>query len=343
MDAGHAANADGAPGMPADGRPSRGSPGRFSADWLGHNSRIVILVAPVTLYLLIVFWLLFGTAGVILAIVAVSLLVSFGPRLSADTMLALYRAEPMSLTQGAALRDVVAAISVRAALPAPPALAIIPSLAVGAFSCGTGSRCAVLFTEGTLRRHPLSELTAIAAHEIAHLRAGDLPYFALADTVTRVAQALFYVGAALAAASGLLWLIGEPMFAALPTILLLAAPMLSSQLQLRLPSDHDLAADAEAARLIGDRLIVAKVASAETGACGSPLDDLRLPVPQRRVPLPSPLRCHIDGELRSQALRAAEIANPLTPLALGDGPLISLVGVGPIEMRPRDRWPGLWF
>jgi heat shock protein HtpX len=26
-----------------------------------------------------------------------------------------------------------------------------------------------------------------------------------------------------------------------------------------------------------------------------------------------------------------------------EAPMISLIGVGPIEMRPRYRWSGVWF
>ena len=33
----------------------------------------------------------------------------------------------------------------------------------------------------------------------------------------------------------------------------------------------------------------------------------------------------------------------MPPLDVAEGPRISLVGVGPIEMRPRYRWPGVWF
>ena len=64
--------------------------------------------------------------------------------------------------------------------------------------------------------------------------------------------------------------------------------------------------------------------------------------PARRVPLPSMLRCPPPLAARVARLNALE-APPMPPLDIAEGPRISLVGVGPIEMRPRYRWPGVWF
>lgn len=315
-----------------------------ASQWLARNRRMALLVVPSAAYLTLCATVLLGPAGLAIGAMASLAIAILGPRISADTMLTLYRAEPLGPGQGASLREIIAALSTRAELAEPPALAIVPSLAAGVFACGSGRRRALLITEGLLRRQSLPEIAALAAHEIAHMKAGDLPLFSLADATTRVAQAMFYLGVVLVAASGVLWLVGEAPLALLPIVLLLLAPALSSQLQLRLPREHDLAADLLAARLIGDRSLVAQLAAASPTVCGSPIDDLRLPVPQRRVPLPSPLRAHTDGPSRAQTvLTTAEPHSPLPPLQLKDGPLISLVGLGPVEMRPRDRWPGLWF
>ena len=303
---------------------------------------ILLLAGPSLAYLAVIAVLLFGSFGLVIAIIGGLALVTLGTRISADTMLSLYRAEPLGLGQGAALREAVATLSARADLPEPPALAIIPSLAVGAFGVGTGQRRAILLTEGLVRRHGLPELAAIAAHEIAHMRAGDMPRLALADTITRVAQAMFYLGLVLAALSAILWLAGEGIIDWLTIALLIAAPTLSSQLQLALPRDHDYAADDAAARLLGDRGLMARVAESGSSDTGNLLDDLRIPVPQRHVPLPSVFRAHPAGFERARRIRTDEPAT-LPPLLIRDEPLISLAGVGPIEMKPRDRWPGLWF
>ena len=306
-------------------------------------SLTVLLIVPVAIYFAALGYLLTGWPGAIFGVLVATAVAAVGARVPAETMLALYRAEPLGAGQGASLRDLVTALASRAGLAEPPAIAIIPSLAVGAFAVGTGPRTAILVTEGLLRRHSLRDIGAIAAHEIGHIRNGDMPLFALADTVTRVAQVMFYAGLVAATVAAFLWSVGEPTLSPWPVALLVAAPLLSSALQLSVPRDHDLAADIEAVRLTGDYERVAGVVPAQCGR-GSILDDMRIPVPQRRIPLPSPLRAHIDGPVRADRLAGlASGLDRLPPLRLGDGPLISLAGVGPGEMRPRNRWPGLWF
>jgi heat shock protein HtpX len=293
------------------------------------------LMGPVTIYLCVTLGLLLQTPGIVIALGLALALAYAGPRITADTMLALYRAEPISPGQGVSLRAAIATLSERAGL--------VPSTAVAAFSAGASSRTAILMTEGLLRRHPLAQIVAIAAHEIAHIRAGDLRVFALADSVTRLAQALFLTGVLLAVLEAVAWLAGERVFGMLPILALLAAPTLNSQLQLRLPRDRDYQADGLAASLLGGTAPIIETALSMAPEFGSPVDDLRFPVPQRRSPIPSPLRAHISGVDRADRLRQSPPLQLHPPLDLRDEPLVSLAGVGPIELRPRNRWPGLWF
>ena len=312
--------------------------------WFGSQQDSVWLLGPVTVYLAAVAMMLLPPgSGLAMALLAAALLFWLGRRISADTMLSLYRAEPIAPGQGASLRTAVEALSARAGLASPPALAIVPSLAVGAFSAGQQPRMALLLTEGLLRRYSLREIAAIAAHEIAHMRAGDLAVFSLADATTRLAQGLYYTGAVLLAIEAIAWLAGEHLTPLLPILLLLLAPALNSQLQLRLPRQREYDADQAAACLLGDRATLSAIALTMEPNCGSVLDDFRLPVPQRRAPLPSPLRAHLAGSERAHRLATAGPLAMMPPLIVTEEPLISLAGVGPIEMRPRNRWPGLWF
>lgn len=311
--------------------------------WLVAHTPELELLGPAGIYLAIVGLLLFYSPGLIVAMTATALLAALGPRLSADTLLRLYRAQPIAQGQGTALRGAIDSLSARAGLARAPSLAIIPTLAIGAFSAGVAPRQVILLTEGLLRRHSLREIVTIAAHEIGHMQAGHLPFFGLADTLTRLAQGLYYAGIIGCIFQALAWLAGEQVLGWALLLVLLAAPTLNSQLQLRLPRTREYDADQIAAALMGDTGAVVLFARSEDEACGSPIDDLLWPVPQRRIPLPSPVRAHFDGTERARALQAAPPPTLLPLLAIADEPLISLVGVGPIEMRPRNRWPGLWF
>ena len=312
-------------------------------DWWDRYRDIAQLTGPAAAYLALVCVLLFGAWGFLLALMISALLVRTGPNISADTILSLYRAQPIAPRQGAALRSALATLSARAELASAPAIAIIPSMAVGAFSTGHEPRTAILMTEGLLRRYSLREIVAITAHEIAHMKAGDLPFFALADVMTRLAQVLAYLGLALLVLNALAWLMREHFLSWWPVALLLLAPFLNSQLQLALPRQREYAADRMAASILGNTEQIAAIALAMGPDFGSFADDFRFPVPQRRSPIPSPVRAHLAGSVRAAALRDGDPPPMLAPLTVTDEPLVSLVGVGPIEMRPRDRWPGLWF
>jgi heat shock protein HtpX len=327
----------------ADDRRSDAVPASGHARSSVGDGRALLLIGTAAAYLTVVAYLLLGTPGLLVAVLATLMLALSGPRVPADVMITLYHGQTLAPGQGAGLREIVSTLAGRAELPTTPVLAVVPSLAVGAFAVGGGATRAVLVTEGLLRRHGLHETAAILAHEIAHLKSGDVPVFTLADVTTRLAQVLFYAGVVLALVDAGLWLVGEDPIAPVAVALLLAAPALSSALQLAMPRDHDLASDLLAASLVGDREIVARLAEVEPATCGSPLDDVRLPVPQRRVALPSPLRWHRDGPARAARIRAAHGLPALPPLTVREAPMISLVGAGPIEMRPRARWPGVWF
>jgi heat shock protein HtpX len=314
-----------------------------ATSWAAQHVPELSLLLPIGLYLAVTLGLLIGSGGVLAALALTLALGLLGPRVPADTLLSLYRAEPIAPGQGTVLRAAIETLSRRAGLPVAPALAIIPSTAIGAFSCGTSPRLALLMTEGLMRRYSLREIVTIAAHEIAHMRAGDLPVFALADCATRLAQILAYLGVVLLVVDVLAWTVNEDVTALLPVMMLMVAPALNSQLQLLLPRDIEYAADRTATALTGDMATMLAVLHSSTDDIGSPLDDFRLPVPQRRDPNPSPLRAHVSGAERADRLRSAPPADPLPSLALSDEPLVSLVGVGPIEMRPRNRWPGVWF
>jgi heat shock protein HtpX len=288
-------------------------------------------------------WPIFGMAGsiaiAIVAALAVLLLALYMPPWMAMWLYGARPHEPGSLMQEDAL---VAELAQRAALAQAPALYVIPSTMLSAFSFGSTKRSAIAMTETLLRRLTMREIASILAHEISHMCLGDLTVFAIADIVTRCAQALYYLGIALAALN--LWrlITGEDLVSWLTVVLLVMAPALLNLLQLNLSRKREYAADRAAAFVTGDAMGLASAITRLDTPPGSPLDDLVPPVPARKVPLPSLMRFPAPAEQRITRLHALETL-PMPPLDIDEGPRISLVGVGPIQMRPRYRWPGVWF
>ncbi len=291
--------------------------------------------------------LLWGMAGALAAAGLVGLAVALAPRLPPETVMRLYRATrlPPDDSQLSSLVDVLA---YRADLPQRPDLYVIPSATLNAFAAGSPAHSAIALTEGLLRRLSLAETAAVLAHEMAHIRNGDLAVMGIADVITRVLQLMSYAALGLALFNVLAYVRGDDMISWWAVLALYLAPALSSLLQLRLSRAREFEADRTAVALTGDADALASALCRLETHTGHFWEDLMFPVPARRVPVPSLLRSHPETEARVRRLAtpdASSSAPPMhhEPLVIVEQPMFSLVGYGPGDMRPRYRWPGLWF
>jgi heat shock protein HtpX len=145
-----------------------------------------------------------------------------------------------------------AALARRAGLPRPPALYLIPSPMLQAMAAGSREAPVIAVTSGLLRTLARRELAAVLAHEIAHIRHGDLLVLRLATTAASLTRGMAYLGAlVLLALLPVLWASGMAP-SPLALVLLLAAPLLSDVLALSLSRRRELLADAGAVELTGD-------------------------------------------------------------------------------------------
>lgn len=291
--------------------------------------------------------LLWGTAGALAAGLLVALICPLATRMPPEAVMRLYQATrvPRDESQLSSLVDVLA---FRAGLPRRPELYVIPSMTLNAFAAGSRDHSAIAVTEGLLRRLSLPETAGVLAHEMAHIRNNDLLVMGLADVITRVLQLLSYVALGLALFNVFAYLRGEDMISWWAVLLLYLAPALSSLLQLGLSRAREFEADAQAAKLTGDPASLASALKRLETYTGHFWEDLMFPVPARRVPHPSLLRSHPETEDRIRRLLALEggpqpASGGHAPLVIVEQPMFSLVGYGPGDMRPRYRWPGLWF
>ena len=72
-------------------------------------------------------------------------------------------------------------------------------------------------------------------------------------------------------------------------------------------------------------------------------EDLMFPVPGRHIPSPSVLRTHPDTEDRINRLLSLDIRTQHPPITVVEEPMITMIGAGPSTLRPRHRWPGIWY
>mgnify|MGYP000043434250 CR=1 FL=1 len=291
--------------------------------------------------------LVWGAAGAVAAGILIALIWPLALRIPPEAVVRLYQATriPPDDSQLSSLIDVLA---YRAGLPKRPDLYVIPSATLNAFAAGSREHSAIAVTEGLLRRLSLAETAGVLAHEMAHIRNSDLLVMGFADVITRVLQLMSYVALGLALYNALAFVRGEDMISGWAVLAFCLAPALSSLLQLGLSRAREFEADRTAVSLTGDAPALASALRRLETYTGHFWEDLMFPVPARRVPHPSLLRSHPETEDRIRRLEALAASLPAAPtqhdpLVIVEQPMFSLVGYGPGDMRPRYRWPGLWF
>ncbi|HYF07906.1 MAG TPA: zinc metalloprotease HtpX [Acetobacteraceae bacterium] len=305
---------------------------------LRNRAQSVLLLAAMLSLLSACGWVLAGGDGVLLALLAggVSLLLS--PRMSPDLALRLYGARPIQPAELPVVFELLARIAARAQLPRPPRLHYIPSRMLNAFAVGQRDDAAIALTDGLLRSLTLSELAGVLAHEVSHIRNGDLWIMGLADTLARLTSAMSFLGLLLLLANLPMLLLGA---AAVPwefILLLLFAPSAVGLLQLALSRTREYDADLDAAGLTGDpRGLASALSKLERFQAGL-LETLFLP--GRHLPEPSLLRTHPDTQARIARLLSLE---PRRDAITREAGRMSMpVYFIPRPHRPRWHATGLW-
>jgi heat shock protein HtpX len=258
-----------------------------------------------------------------------------------DSIMRLYRAEPMDLRHGLPFYRLADTLAARAGLAASPKLYVIPSLTVNAFAAGRPAHAAIALTEGLLRKLDTREIAAVMAHEMSHVRNDDLRVMSQADVMTRLTQLMWVAGIALLLLRFPGYLVGESRMPWLVIAVLFLAPALGNMLQMALSRRREFDADLDAVRLTGDPKAVASALRKVERHQGGFIEDLLLP--SRRIPAPSLLRTHPPTAARLARLERVEAMPQNSPLAVVDQPMVTMVGRGPSSLRPRYRISGLWF
>lgn len=288
-------------------------------------------------------WLLWGGLGVIVTLAMIALLHIFAPRVPPELVMRMYRARQLDPVNGGQIVHILETLAARANLLATPRLYVIPSMTLNAFATGSRDAAVVGVTEGLLRRLSLRELAGVLAHEISHVRNNDLAVMSIADMMTRITQLMSYLALFLAIFNLPAWLLGDSDISLLALLLLYLAPTIGSLLQLGLSRTREYDADLEGATLTGDPDGLASALEKLERYQGKFWEDMTLPVPGRRIPQPSVLRTHPPTEERVARLKRLEHGKLPPPIEVVEEPMVSLVGMGPISMRPRTRFPGVWF
>lgn len=310
---------------------------------LRNRLHTVLLIGGIGGLLALCCWLIWGVAGLGVAAGAVAAFALLGSRVPPGAVMRMYQGQLVDPQVGTQLARIVTELAARAELPRRPRLYVIPSLTLNAFATGRRDDSAIGITEGLLRRLSMREIAGVLAHEISHIRNNDLWVLGIADAMTRLTQALSYCGLLLAVLNVVALVFGDQVVSWWAVLLLYLAPMASSLLQLGLSRAREYDADLEAAMLTGDPTGLASALRRIERQVGQFWEDLLFPVPGRRVSQPSLLRSHPSTEERVARLLDLESRPGLPAIVIIEEPMVSLIGRGPIEMRPRYRFPGIWY
>ncbi len=286
-------------------------------------------------------WLLFGGAGVVWTFVSVALVLLLGPRVAPEAIMRMYRAQRVPPEQGGGLMRIINALARRAGLEAQPKVYVIPSDMMNAFATGRRDDASIGVTTGLLNRLSTRELAGVLAHEISHIRNGDLWIMGVADILSRLTLFMSYLAVFLVAVNLPLVMMGEAHIPWSAVLLLYFAPTISAVLQLALSRAREYDADLEGARLSGDPDGLASALIKLERYQGQFWENIFMP--GRKNPAPSLLRSHPKTEDRVARLRELD-PRELDPLPLPASPFEQLAEMGRFFTRPRYHWiSGLWY
>lgn len=252
-------------------------------------------------------WVVAGPDGIIWLVLGGGVALLLAPTLPPRLQMRMLGARALAPWQAPQLYRILEILAGRAGLDAVPVPHVITSPIPNAFAMGNRHQAAIAITEGMLTRLNSRELAAVLAHEISHIRNGDIRIMGLADLTSRLTRIMSWLGMLLLVLSLPLLLSGQAS-APLPLVLLLmASPSLSALLQLALSRTREFDADLDAARLTGDPLgLIAALRKMEAPVWtfwGQVL------LPRHSNDQPSLLRTHPSTEERVE--RLASLAVPV--------------------------------
>jgi heat shock protein HtpX len=301
----------------------------------------IVLVGGIAALTALCAWLLFGGAGVVWTFASVGLVLLLGPRVAPEAIMRMYHAQQVPPDHTGALMRIVNALGRRAGLEAQPKVYIIPSKMMNAFATGRRDDASIGVTTGLLNRLSTRELAGVIAHEMSHIRNGDLWIMGVADILSRLTLFMSYLAVFLVAVNLPLAMMGEAHIPWLPVLLLYFAPTISAVLQLALSRAREYDADLEGARLSGDPDGLASALMKLERYQGQFWENIFMP--GRKNPAPSLLRSHPKTEDRVARLRELD-PRDLDPLPLPTSPFEQLTDLGRFFGGPRYHWiSGLWY
>ena len=197
-------------------------------------------------------WLVAGWRGVSWSVLGGAVAFGFVARTPVDLFLAGMGAHVLSPEEAPGLLAMFALLCRRAGLERLPLLCHVDARLPLAFSIGRNDDTAVVIDDSLLIGLDRSELAGILAHEIAHLRSGDIVLKQIGFVLGWLTRVMSQLGVMLLVFGLLLRAFAAVRWPLLALLVLTLAPIVVQLLQLALSRGREAEADLAAAELTGD-------------------------------------------------------------------------------------------
>ncbi|AEJ61803.1 peptidase M48 Ste24p [Spirochaeta thermophila DSM 6578] len=173
-------------------------------------------------------------------------------RLSRDAYFIPANARPLSRWEAPEVYRLVDTLSERAGIPQAPQLYLVPSPLMNALTTGPAERPVIVVTDTLLSSLPPRELAGVLAHEIAHIRNGDLTLFRMVEIIRQFTEMVSQAGWVLLVFFFPFLLFARQVQPLSFFLFMVASPILSLLLALAIQRTREFQADLTAAELTGD-------------------------------------------------------------------------------------------
>tara|TARA_R110002049_G_scaffold72490_2_gene187177 strand:+ start:203613 stop:204587 length:975 start_codon:yes stop_codon:yes gene_type:complete len=313
----------------------------------GNRVQSALLILGMACLLSLMGYLIGGTLGLVIAVVVCLLALVFGPRVSPQIVLRMYKTQPISRATSPELFDMFQELVRRAELDVAPSLHYVPSRTLNAFAVGHADNAAVAITDGLLRILNPREIAGVLAHELSHIRHRDMWVLGIADSVSRITATLSQIGQFMLLFALPLSIAGGGYVFLISALVLVFAPLISNLMQLALSRSREFNADLGAVRITKDAIGLSSALSKLERATSSDAGAPWIFAGRRRTTVPAMLRTHPPTDQRiERIMEAGRSIGQQFPIGENQVPARRRVQM---QQHPRvrsgPRWhvAGLWY
>ena len=214
-----------------------------------HSALLLVAMAALLSYC---GWIIAAWDGIVWSLVGGAMMLVLVQRVPSWLVLQAIGARPVARWEEPMLYEILDELCRQAGLYRVPHLCWVGDRFPVAFTIGGGEATTIALSEALVREMTAREIRGILAHEIVHVRNGDIALMQLAMVVGQLTRTVSQIAFLLVFFSLFLRTVSAPSLPIVPLLVLAFAPLGVGLLQLALSRTREGEADLEAAELTGD-------------------------------------------------------------------------------------------